>query len=128
MIVAVFFAIALAAGSAALMRHMDSVNNENYIWENYSVTLTLNFYDGTKKHITTLINDIVLLEEPPEIPNHTFLGWENENGKLLQPSAITAKIDEEYTAKYIVSLNTVEHIPYIFPDELGLFHADDILS
>lgn len=123
-----FFALALAAGSAAFMRHLDQVNNENYIWENYSVTVTLNFYDGTKKHITTLINDIVLLEEPPEVPGHTFLGWENENGRLLQPSAIAAKIDEEYTARYIVSLNTVEHVPYIFPDDLGLFHADEMLS
>ena len=28
------------------MRHLDSVSNENYIWENYSVTITLNYYDN----------------------------------------------------------------------------------
>ena len=127
-LVAIVFALALAAGSAALMRHLDSVSNENYIWENYSVTVTLNYYDGTKKHITTLINDTIELEEAPEIRNHTFLGWETENGKLLPPSEITAKIDEEYTAKYIVSLNTEDHVPYLFPDSLGLFHADEMLS
>ena len=127
-IVAIIFALALATGSAAFVRHMDSVSNENYIWENYSVTVTLNYYDGTKKHITTLINDPVVLEEPPAISGQTFLGWENENGKLLQPSEITAKIDEEYTAKYIVSLNVEDHVPYIFPDDLGLFHADEMLT
>lgn len=110
------------------MRHLDSVRNEDYIWENYSVTVTLNFYDGTKKHITTLINDKIVLEEPPEVSGYTFLGWENENGRLIQPSEITARIDEEYTAKYIVSLNTNDHNAYIFPDEDGLFHADEMLS
>lgn len=122
------FALALAAGSAALMRHLDSVSNENYIWENYSVTITLNYYDGTKKHITTLINDTVVLEEAPEVAGHTFLGWENSYGSLIQPSEITAKIDEEYTAKYIVSFNTADHNAYLFPDDSGLFHADDMLS
>ena len=110
------------------MRHLDSVSNENYIWENYSVTITLNYFDGTKKHITTLINDAVVLEGAPEIAGHTFLGWEDSRGSLIQPSQITAKIDEEYTAKYIVSLDVENHIPYIFPDEFGLFHADDMLS
>ena len=127
-LVSVVFALALAAGSAALMRRFDRISNENYIWDNYSVTVTLNFYDGTKKHITTLINDTVVLEEAPEVPSHTFLGWENEHGTLLPPSEITARIDEQYTAKYIVSLDTVNHVPYIFPDEQGLFHADEMLS
>ncbi len=127
-IFAIVFALALAAVSAVLVRRMDSVNNENYIWENYSVTVTMNFYDGTKKHVTTLINDTVVLEEPPEVAGHTFLGWENENGKLIQPSEITAKIDEEYTAKYIVSLNTEDHNAYIFADDSGFFHADEMLT
>ena len=127
-IAAFIFALALAAGSALYVRHLDSVRNEDYIWENYSVTVTLNYFDGTKKRITTLINTPVILDEPEEVSGYTFLGWENENGKLLRPSEITAKIDEEYTARYIISLDTENHVPYLFADEQGLFHADDTLS
>lgn len=127
-IAAFVFALALAAGSAALMRHLDNARNEDYIWENYSVTVTLQYFDGTKKKVTTLINSPVVLDEPEPVRGYTFLGWENESGKILQPMEITAKIDEVYTARYIFALDTEHHVPYLFADELGLFHADDPLS
>ena len=119
---------ALIGGSILLTDHYKTIEYENYIWENYSVTVTLNYYDGTRKMITTLINEPVELDVPPEVEAHTFLGWENGRGELLPPSTITAGMTEEYTARYIISLDTVHHVPYLFADEYGFFHADEELT
>ena len=124
----VFLCLALVLGSVLLTEHHNKIEYENYIWENYSVTVTLNYFDGTRKMITTLINEPVELDTPPQVEKHTFLGWENERGQLLSPSMISAQMNEEYTAKYIISLDTANHVPYFFPDENGFFHAEDDLS
>jgi hypothetical protein len=121
-------ASALVGGSILLTDHYKTIEYENYIWENYSVTVTLNYYDGTRKMVTTLINEPVELDIPPEIEGHTFLGWENSRGELLRPSMIIAGATEEYTARYIISLDTMRHMPYLFADEYGFFHADDELT
>ena len=123
-----FLVSALIGGSILLTDHYKTIEYENYIWDSYSITITLNYYEGTRKMITTLINDMVELDTPPEIENHTFLGWKNSSGELLPPSMIKAKTTEEYTACYIIALDTVHHVPYLFADEYGRFHADEELT
>ncbi len=56
--------------------------------------------------------------------NLTFLGWEDERGNIETRSTVHVWEDTVYTARYRTALNTTDHVPYLFPDEDGLFHAD----
>ena len=120
--------ILCAIGILALGAYIAFRIADNYIWDNYSVTVSQKYYDGTVKRTVTLVNEPVELEEPEAIEGRVFLGWENEQGELLSPRCIAASLTETYTAKYIVDLDRENRKPYIFPDEYGRFGLENEIT
>lgn len=66
--------------------------------------------------------------DPVEKPRFTFVGWEDENGRLLWTDAIKPREDMTLTAKYMVSWETEEHIPYLPMADHGFVLPDEPLT
>lgn len=115
----------VTAGISAIIAYRTA---DNYIWKNYSVTISQEYADGSIKRTTTLINEPVELETPPAVENRTFAGWRSRSGELIAPGEITAQKTETYTAEYKSALDLKNHKAYIFPDENGFFHLEDNMT
>ena len=70
----------------------------------------------------------VSLDPPAPIEGYTFVGWENEWGKLESRQSIRLYENTYYSAVYSVALNCEEHAPYMFADEYGLFRPNDLMT
>ena len=117
--------VLLTAGITAYIAYCRA---DDFIWENYSVTISQEYADGSIKRTTTLVNETVELETPPAVENRIFAGWRSESGELLAPGEITAQETQTYTAEYKSGLDYTNHRAYLFPDENGLFHLEDNLT
>ena len=72
-------------------------------------------------------------EEAPDQDEETetrgpFLGWEDEEGNLVDPAAVQIFEDRVFTASYGVVLNSQDHMAYMNGSSDGTFQPDSPLS
>ena len=66
--------------------------------------------DGTITRGKTLIGfSPCFMPEPVEKPHYTFVGWEDESGKLIWPDDLKPREELHLTAKYMIAWETEAH-------------------
>ncbi len=68
------------------------------------------------------------LETPAVREGYTFLGWMDEQGRIEAAESIAVFRDLRYTAVYAPALGENGHAAYLFPDQYGLFRAEDEMT
>ena len=66
----------------------------------------------------------VILHDPVELEGYTFLGWEDAEGNPETRSTFPIFEDRVLIARYMLPLETTEHIPYLSADKNGVVDVD----
>lgn len=60
------------------------------------------------------------------LPGLHFAGWQDADGKAVQPELVAATANADYRAVIYPVLEN--HVPYLFPDDNGFLHPDEPLT
>ena len=85
--------------------------------------------DGTVTNGKTLIGfKPWFMPEPTEKPHYTFVGWADENGRLIWPEDLKPREDLHLTAKYMIAWETEAHKAYMPLGSGGFAQPDKALT
>lgn len=92
------------------------------------VYYTVRFYSQGQVIYEEQVEEGALLQQVPTKvpPYHVIGGWLDARGNLTDPHTAQVMGDLDYTAVLYPAFTN--HLPYLFPDELGRIRPDDVLT
>ena len=100
-----------------------------FVWYRFgSVKVSCMLDDGSVTETRLSRGDSFVFPETADYDGYTFVYWMDAKGARYSGESVELYVSTSFSPVYTVALETVEHNPYLFPDENGFYRPYDKLT